>query len=152
MYKGCLMVRPARAAVCLSAVFLLAVLAGCGGRGPEALPPTYPAAGSVAYKGGRPMTGGAVLFVSAADPLLRVTGEVQKDGRFTLRTQKDGARADGAPEGEYRVEVLPPLVADPRGGVQAAHKGVAAIPLPRKYRVEPRDNTFQIELPVGPPR
>jgi hypothetical protein len=60
--------------------------------------------------------------------------------------------ASGAPEGEYRVSIQPPLRFDPRGGLKEAHRGVPAIDLPKTYKVESKDNTFKIELPEPPPR
>ncbi len=126
---------------------MLVPAAGCGG---PALPRTYPVSGTVVYKNGQPMKGGSVQFETTADPLLRVVGDIGDDGTFRLRTLKDNARADGAPEGEYRVFVQPPLVNDPRGGLKVAHKGVPAIVLPQTYRVEAKENTLKIELPAAP--
>jgi hypothetical protein len=126
-----------------SVCLLTLVVAGCGSPGPT-LPQTYPAGGSVVYKGGTPMRGGSIQLTTSADPLLRILGEIQPDGTFTLNTLKDKAKAAGAPEGEYQVIVLPPL--------QGEHRGVPPINLPRPYKVEPRENRFKIELNVPPPR
>ena len=116
------------------------------------LPKTYPAGGTVVYKGGQPMTGGSVQFSLESDPLLRVMGAIQNDGAFTLTTTKENTRADGAPEGDYKVLVTPPLISDPRGGVEGAHKGAPPVMLPKTLRIEPNEsNTFKIELPNGPP-
>ena len=132
----------------LFGAFVLLV-AGCGSG--AALPKTYPASGKVVYKNGKPMTGGSIEFSTTADPLLRVVGTIGSDGSFTLRSTKDNAGADGAPAGEYRVVVQPPLVNDPRGGLKEAHKGVPAIVLPQKYRLEAKENTnLTITLPGGP--
>jgi hypothetical protein len=120
------------------------VLPACGCNSSVGLPKTYPAAGSVVYKDGTPMKGGSVQFTSNADPLLRVVGEIQPDGTFRLETIKDKARATGAPEGEYRVSVQPPL--------QGEHRGVPPVALPKPYKVEPHDNQFKIELSTPPPR
>jgi hypothetical protein len=133
--------------ILLGALVLLA--AGCTGSG--VLPPTYPARGTVVSSDGKPLTGGSVQFTAAADPLLRVFGTIASDGSFTLTSVKDNARADGAPAGEYRVAVQPPLVNDPRGGVPAAHKAVPAITLPTKVRLEARENAgIKITLPTNP--
>ncbi len=127
---------------------LVLVAAGCGG---GALPRTFPAGGKVIHKNGKPLTGGSVEFTTVADPLLRVVGTIGSDGTFTLSTVKDNAKADGAPAGEYRVMVQPPLVNDPRGGLQAAHKGVPAITLPQMVRLEEKENTnLKLTLPAGP--
>jgi hypothetical protein len=116
--------------------------AGCGSS--AGLPKTYPAGGSVVYKGGVPMKGGSIQFTTLSDPLLRIFGEIQLDGTFTLQTLKDKARSSGAPEGEYQVIVIPPL--------QGEHRGVPPINLPKPYKVEAKDNQFKIELNVPPPR
>jgi hypothetical protein len=125
---------------------LLVTAVGCTS-GP-ALPKTYPAGGTVVTRGGTPMTSGSLQLTTTDDPLLRVFGTIDSNGHFTLTTMKDNARADGAPAGEFRVVVQPPPVADPRGGVAGAHKGVPAIVLPTLLRLEAQDNTnLKIELP-----
>jgi hypothetical protein len=117
------------------------------------LPKTYPASGSVVYKGGKPMTGGLIHFLSADDPLMRVMGTIANDGSFTLTTVKDTAKADGAPEGTYRVLVQPPMASDARDKVPDGHKAVLPIELPQPVKLEPRENTaIKIDLPTGPPR
>jgi hypothetical protein len=98
------------------------------------------------------MTGGSVQLISTDDPLLRVMGTIETDGRFTLSTTRDSARADGAPEGLYNVHVVPAAVSDPRGNVPAGHKGVIPIVLPQPLRIEARENTLKIELTTAPPR
>ncbi|MDB5310014.1 MAG: hypothetical protein JWO38_4216 [Gemmataceae bacterium] len=113
--------------------------AGCGGSR-ESLPPTYPVSGSVKYKGGRPVAGGAVQFAPLADSSYTVSGDINDDGSFTLTTVKGTDRVAGAPEGEYRVTVMPPIPAD--------HRAVPAVIMSQTYRVEPRDNTFPIEVPM----
>jgi hypothetical protein len=134
--------------ICVGCVLLFA--AGCAGG--AALPKTYPAVGTVVYKGGQPMTGGTVQFNSDTDPLLRVVGTIEKDGQFKLATTRDDAKADGAPEGVYRVFVIPPAVSDARDKVPEGHKGALPIVLPDPYRIGPRENTIKIELPTGPPK
>ena len=116
--------------------------AGCSSS--AGLPKTYPANGTVVYKGGQPMKGGSVQFTSTQDPGLQVIGAIGDDGTFALTTIRDRARADGAPEGEYRVTVLPPL--------QGEHKGLPPIMLPQTYKVGTTDNQFKIQLNVPPPR
>jgi hypothetical protein len=108
------------------------------------------AAGTVVTKDGKPLTGGAIELTTVDDPLLRVTGTIDAQGRFTLATIKDNARADGAPAGTFRVTVQPPPMSDPRGGAPEAHKGVAAITLPEPIRLEAKENTnLRIELPAS---
>lgn len=111
-----------------------------------ALPRTYPAAGTVTFAGGRPLTGGTIVF-TAVDPLIRVVGDIGNDCTFTLLTAKDTAKAEGAPEGEYRVFVIPPRESDPLLG---AHKSVPPIALPTPYRVEAKENRYTIVLPSPP--
>jgi hypothetical protein len=80
-------------------------------------------------------------------------GAIGKDGSFALTTVKDTAKADGAPEGTYRVLVLPPMVSDARDKVPEGHKAPLPIELPQPYKLEARENTnIKIELPTGPPR
>jgi hypothetical protein len=122
------------------------VLLAFGCNGPPPLPKTYPAGGTV-LKGKEPMKAGSIQFVNKDDPLLLIIGDIGTDGTFKLRTVKDTQTADGAPEGEYDVTVQPPAVEDSRGGIEGAHKHVPPIPLGKKYKVEPRDNSFKIELP-----
>jgi hypothetical protein len=106
----------------------------------------------VVYHGGLPLSSGAVLFSApASDPLLRVLGEIAADGTFTLRTQKDNMKVDGAPEGDYQVQIMLPHVYEMRGNVQIARKGDPPIMLPHLIRVEAKDNTFCFEIPVQPP-
>jgi hypothetical protein len=82
------------------AVLWLALIAttGCG-RG------KYPVDGKVVYKDGSPCTGGMVVFESL-DPEVRTSsrGHIQKDGSFFLSTDRE---RDGAPEGRYRVAIMP---------------------------------------------
>lgn len=131
--------------------FVLLFTAGCA-TGGVVLPKTYPASGTVVYKGGQPMTGGSVQFNSESDPLLRMIGTIEKDGQFKLTTMKDEAKADGAPEGVYRVFVLPPAVGEARDKVPAGHKGVLPITLPEPFKLGPHENTIKIELPTAPPK
>jgi hypothetical protein len=131
--------RPGRAAAALLLGLCLLPAAGCRGRG--ALPPTYPAGGSVVYRGGQPFPGGTIEFVSLTDPSVAVSGEIQDDGTFALHTLKNTDRADGAAEGSYRVTVLPRLPAD--------QKPVRPLTLAATYKVEPKENVFRIEIDPG---
>lgn len=117
---------------------MLAVIAvGCNNQ-PSDVPHTYSVTGTVKYKSGEPVAGGAISFASDADRSLSVSGEIKDDGSFTLHTVKGRDRVAGAPEGEYSVTVMPPLPAD--------HQPVAVMELAKKYRVEPHENTFTIEV------
>jgi hypothetical protein len=126
---------------------LLLFLAGCTNG--VVLPKTYPATGSVVYKGGKPMAGGSIQLTSGDDPLLRVFGAIESDGRFTLSTVKDNARVDGAPAGQFQVIVTPPLATDPRSGLNVPHQSVMPITLPKQVQIEPAENTLKIEVPAA---
>jgi hypothetical protein len=108
------------------------------------LPKTYPAAGSVKFKDGRPLTGGIVQFQSA-DRSLTVSGTIGADGTFSLQTLKETTQVPGAPEGSYTVTVLPPVASDRRLPFQP-------VTLPQPYKVEagPK-NEFAIEIDTPPP-
>ena len=122
-------------------VGLLAVIAaGCGGA-KSSLPPTFPVTGTVKFTSGQPVAGGAVQFASVTDSSFAVSGDIGADGAFTLATVKGTDQVTGAPEGEYKVTVQPPIPAD--------HRAVPAVVLPKTYRVEPQNNTFTIE--IAPP-
>ncbi|HEV3439527.1 MAG TPA: hypothetical protein VG122_19335 [Gemmata sp.] len=122
--------------VVLGALLGLATV-GCGNSS-STLPPTYPVTGSVNYKGGGPVAGGAVQFTPVSDPSFSVSGEINDDGSFTLYTVKGNERVKGAPEGEYKVTVQPPIPAD--------HRAVPAIALPKTFHIEAKDNSFSIEV------
>jgi hypothetical protein len=119
---------------------LAVIVAGCGG-GKSSLPPTFPVTGTVKFTNGQPVAGGAVQFASVSDSSFAVSGDIGTDGAFTLATVKGTDRVSGAPEGEYKVSVQPPIPAD--------HRAVPAVVLPKTYRVEPQTNTFTIE--IAPP-
>jgi hypothetical protein len=132
----------------LAALFLALLAGSCAS---SSLPKTYPATGSVVYRGGQPLTEGAILFPSTTgDPLLRVLGEIAKDGTFVLRTQKDNQKIEGAPAGDFEVQVLVPFTIEANGGLKKARKSVTPIALPHTYKVEEKENTFRIELPNLP--
>jgi hypothetical protein len=122
----------------LLAIGLCAV--GCGPRG--SMPKTYKVTGSVIVKGGKPLSSGAIQFSPVADTSYSVTGDISNDGTFTLRTVKGNDRANGAPEGEYRVTILLPIPEDQRAP--------PPIVLPKTCKVEPKDNHFSFE--IDPPR
>lgn len=130
---------------------MLALLFGAAGCSPApTLPKSFPARGTVVYKGGQPVKGGTIEFKSDADPLLRVVGQIDDHGAFRLTTIKD-AQTDGAPEGEYTVIVTPPRPAHAPGDMAAAHRPITPIALEQTYKVEAKENTFKIELPMPPP-
>ena len=120
----------------------LTLTTGCQS-GDRKMPAMHPVVGKVSYKSGEPLTGGAVKFQSATDTTLSTTGEIQPDGSFTLSTFANKERVKGAPPGEYRVTVIPPL------GTEHA---IQPITLPKPFTVEARDNTFTITLDKPAPK
>jgi len=68
---------------------------------------TYPVTGKVAFKDGKPLAGGMVVF-SPMDPATTVgaRGYILADGSFELSSERPG---DGSLTGRYRVLVKPPL-------------------------------------------
>jgi hypothetical protein len=122
---------------CLVVGAFITLVVGCGSSS-SGLPPTYGVTGTAHYKDGSPVAGGAIEFASISDTSFSISGEIGDDGSFTLYTIKGSDRVRGVPEGDYKVTVRPPIQAD--------HRPVAAIELPTTYHVEPRDNTFSIEV------
>jgi hypothetical protein len=82
------------------AVLILIGAAGCGKK-------YYPADGQVVFKDGTPLSGGIVYF-EPLDATARTSAraDIHSDGTFQLGTEVQG---DGAPEGRYRVTIIPPL-------------------------------------------
>jgi hypothetical protein len=120
----------------------LALAAGCD---KTKMPQTYPVTGTVAFADGEPIKGGAVEFKSASDPELRISGQIEEDGTFSLHTLKDKTRVEGAPAGSYTVTFLPPRREDGRLLMPPTD-------LPRTFRIEPKeDNHLEIKIdrPAG---
>jgi hypothetical protein len=131
----------------LLGVALVLTLAALGCTKPSSLPKTYPVTGSVVYKGGQPVAGAGIQFTSVSDSSFSVSGDVAADGKFTLATVKGREKTSGAPEGEYKVTVHPPIPAD-----RATRRpNVGPIELPKTYKVEAKENHFAIEV-EPPPR
>jgi hypothetical protein len=110
---------------------------GCGGSGQAPPPKTYPVGGMVVYKGGQPLSGGAIQFQSKSDPNLTTKGDIGPDGTFELVTLYQDEQLQGATEGQYHVTVIPRMT---------ENKPVDIFQLPRVYTVETKDNYFRIEL------
>jgi hypothetical protein len=143
-------------------VVAAAVLAGCGGD-PD-LPKLGKVSGTVTYKG-QPVTKGLVTFIpaggSGAQTGQSATGEIQKDGSFTLSTFENN---DGAVLGEHIVVVQsreddPALegqgmpIPDARGRLKikpskhlVPEKYGSSDKSPLRHTVEAGSNTFTIEL------
>lgn len=115
------------------------LLVGCGGGKKSGdLPKTYPVKGKVVDQKGNPMKGGAVQFDSGKGGDMTVVGTINPDGTYVVKTFRDKTEMDGAPEGEYEVTVTFPL-----GEGNAPPPPVT---LSKKFKVEAKDNTFDIDL------
>jgi hypothetical protein len=112
-------------------------LLGCNHK-PSSLPKTYSVTGLVVYKDGKPVAGGSIFFRSVTDTSFAASGDIDKDGKFSLSTVKDNEKVRGVPEGEYRVTVQPPIPPDQRTA--------PAIDLPQTFKVGAKDNQFTIEV------
>jgi hypothetical protein len=113
--------------------------AGCGGESSSLT--THPVDGRVFYKGGQPVRAGQIRFIPVEDSSYSVAGDIGQDGTFSLTTNKDGKNKPGAVAGSYRVSIQLPSV---------NHRYVPEIVLTRQYKVEARDNHFEIE--IDPPK
>ncbi len=107
-----------------SALMFAAMLAGCG----RPMPSMVPVSGRVLYRG-QPLAGGIIVFTPDAErgghgPL--ACGEIDADGRYTLRT--DGA--PGAAVGWHVVTIAP---------------FSASVGLPQKYR-DPERSGQSVEV------
>jgi hypothetical protein len=89
----------------LAPLLALVVAAGCGRSG------LYPVKGKVVFPDGTPLTAGTVEFGPVEkEAMLAPRGEIRADGTFRASTYAEG---DGAPPGQYRVQVTPPEQVDP---------------------------------------
>jgi hypothetical protein len=122
-----------------SLAMLLLVLIGCAG---EQLPTTYSVTGKAYDMEGNPLAEGMVQFKHPSDTTLSIVGEIDKEGSFALKTLKGKWTLKGAPEGEYEVVVLPGV---PKG----QHAALPEITFPQSFRVEPKENTFELRPGKG---
>src|SRR6476659_8199740 len=91
-------------------VMAAALIAGCGTKEPVPAFPTVPVRGKVEFtKGGAAKSladrQAMVEFESVEQPGTKAFGEIQDDGSFSLRTNKEGQWKDGAVEGTHRVRI-----------------------------------------------
>src|SRR5262245_49133881 len=130
------------------AALSLGNLPGCS---QDAGPATHPVKGKVVMPGGQPWTGGTISFRSVSAPGTLATGEIQKDGTFTLvaHYQERGQpqTRTGAMAGEYTVEVTASGGTRDRDGVSSSPPVVVS----KRYQVQPGENDFVVEvrMPAG---
>lgn len=117
-------------------------LSGCGRA--EELPATYPVSGQVRWDDGSPMQqGGTVLFQSADQTNLTVSGEIGADGSYSLTTSRADQQQPGAVPGEYRVTIVPTM---------GPEQTQPPIVLRQKVSVSAAENQIDLRLPQRPPR
>ena len=110
--------------------------------------PKHPVRGKVAYRDGSPLTGGMVEFQRPGD-VVSAVAYIQPDGTYELMTSD---LADGAPEGNYQVRVLPDESEEDDGdGTRKVPPGPKLHPRYKQYdtsgltfQVASGDNTFDI--------
>jgi len=112
---------------------ILGASGGCGSKSKEDLPQAYPVTGEV-FRAGKLATMGTVQFVHQTEPTTKAVGEIGPDGKFTLNTITGSESRPGAVPGEYKA-VLVFTASDP-----AFHPKTV-------FKVEPRENTFKVEVP-----
>ncbi len=129
-------------------VVLVVALCGCGdqqGEAPSDIPSTVQVRGIVLQANGQPLPGGEVEFHSDKNSDLTVMGTVGSDGKFSLRTNSSSGRSEGAPEGTYRVTVMPQMAQGAGNDIQAVPEPIT---VPGKFTVKASDdNDFTIKLP-----
>jgi hypothetical protein len=81
----------------LLTLFALCLFAGCSE------PKFYPARGKIVIFAVGPLTQGEIRFRPVSRPSLVATGQVQKDGSFTMSTPGHG---EGVLEGDCQVEII----------------------------------------------
>ena len=88
----------------LAATALL-TLVGCA----DGTPKVYPVTGKVVFASGdlSKLAGHHVEAALEGDPNVRAAGVIGADGSFALETLYNGKILKGAPEGKYKVRILP---------------------------------------------
>jgi hypothetical protein len=132
----------------LRAVLLVAlVLAGCQEAKLD-VPQTYPVSGKLADKSGKPIENAHIQLnlVSGADNQLIINGRSDKAGAFTLETQhmNDATKRKvqkGAPEGQYRVTIMPSNSYDQLKGPPPSVSW-----RPTTVKIEPKENILSFEV------
>lgn len=116
----------------------LSTFCGCGNA-----PTTHPVSGKVINKRGKAWPGGTITFQLDKDPTVNATGEIGKDGSFSLTThyvsRNSGASKPGAPVGQYTVTVEPAYGEE----LPTSIKGSS---VSQKFTVVAGDNNFTVEV------
>ena len=115
-----------RAAVAVAGAWVFGA-AGCSPGGPA----THRVSGRVEAPGGdvARLAGSVVEAVSVSDPGVRASGVIRDDGTFRLESLHAGTVRDGAPEGAYRVRIVP----NDEDGPTRKRAGQAIAPRFRKF-------------------
>jgi hypothetical protein len=116
---------------CLS-VLALCVLAGCSE------PKFYPVRGKILIFAVGPLTQGEIHFRPLSRPSLVATGQIQKDGTFSLSTPGHG---EGALEGDCQVEIV---VNSTTGKRPIAERYGSYSTSGLSYTITPRDENYFI--------
>ena len=117
---------------------LLALVCGCGEAAPEL--ETWPVHGKIVDQRGKPVTRGAIRFMTDLDAYLNASGTIEADGSFTMHSNRRGFTYEGAPPGTYQVVVL----YEKKGADGKPFP--AQYPLPETYTVEPKDNELTVKM------
>jgi hypothetical protein len=134
-----------RVPAALVAFVLALTLAGCGepvgGTRNETL---YPVKGQVLLANGKPLSGGTVVFIPVSGQDASPRGEIDPGGNFNMKTRDQ----DGAPAGNYKVRIEPPLSALKKGKNGLAD--VRSLPFPSKYADEDGDSGLTATVKTEP--
>ena len=131
------------AATVVRGLFLSVVVIGVVGCGSSNEPPVpvFPAGGTITFKG-QPIPGAAITL-HPTTPVADVptpSADVTKDGAFSLSTF---SKADGAPEGSYKVTVRWYKLVQQGGAIQAGPNVI-----PRKY-ANPETSDIEVRIAAG---
>lgn len=143
---------PATKAMMVTLAALLWI-SGCGGPPVE----TYPAGGKVTFPDGTPLSGGRVEFQEVQRKHnVSPRATIEPDGTFELGTFSE---KDGAPVGEYRALVVPPIPnidvdeleswSDYPEPIDKKFKDARTSGLQFTVTTDPDQNHFQIQVEPG---
>jgi hypothetical protein len=129
---------------------LVLVLSGCGKEAKMEVPQTYPVKGKLTDKTGAPLADAHIQFspASGADNQLIINAVSDANGTFSLQTRHMNDAAgrllrEGAPEGEYKLTVMPKIEYDQLKGPPPT-----ATWKPTTFKVQPSDNTVTVEVVI----